>query len=219
MITTIAGQSKAGYSGDGGPATNASLFFPHDVAVDPAGNVYISDEGNNTIRMLQVAAPLISANGVVNAASYGAQISPGSLASVFAANITGSTASARRSPPARISGRLCQRQWSERANALRHLHASELSSALGNEPGHGHGDDSGEWSGQQLGNGAGSDSGAGPVFSYGSGRAVVQNQDFSLNSTSNPAKEGSTIMAYLTGSGPVDPPVADGNLTPFPPLF
>ena len=43
-INTIAGTGEQGYSGDGGPATEAMLAFPRDVAVDDAGNVYISDD-------------------------------------------------------------------------------------------------------------------------------------------------------------------------------
>lgn len=50
QITTIAGNGTAGYSGDNGPATNASLNFPQGVAVDSAGNLYISDSDNNCIR-------------------------------------------------------------------------------------------------------------------------------------------------------------------------
>jgi uncharacterized protein (TIGR03437 family) len=46
------------------------------------------------------------------------------------------------------------------------------------------------------------------------GHAIVQNQDFSLNSSSNPAKVGSTIIAYGTGSGPLDHPVPDGAAAP-----
>jgi adhesin/invasin len=46
----------------------------------------------------------------------------------------------------------------------------------------------------------------------------VQNSDFTLNDSSNPAKAGSTIIAYLSGSGPVDHPVADGAATPLDPL-
>src|SRR5260221_14418386 len=43
VITTVAG---GGYSlGDGGPATSAQLDFPRGVAVDPGGNLYISDGG------------------------------------------------------------------------------------------------------------------------------------------------------------------------------
>lgn len=50
IITTVAGNGQAGYSGDGGPATQARLNFPTGVAVDAAGNVYISDTRNNRIR-------------------------------------------------------------------------------------------------------------------------------------------------------------------------
>jgi sugar lactone lactonase YvrE len=49
-ITTVAGNNIWGYSGDGGPATSASLNFPYGVAVDSAGNVYIADWQNNRIR-------------------------------------------------------------------------------------------------------------------------------------------------------------------------
>ena len=49
-ITTVAGNGKGGYSGDGGPATSAELNYPNGVAVDSAGNLYIADEFNQRIR-------------------------------------------------------------------------------------------------------------------------------------------------------------------------
>lgn len=49
-ISTAAGTGVAGYSGDGGPATSAKLDGPVGVAVNAAGNLYISDQGNNVIR-------------------------------------------------------------------------------------------------------------------------------------------------------------------------
>ncbi len=50
MITTVAGNGTAGYSGDNGPATSAQLIYPHGVAVDSAGNLYIADTNNYRIR-------------------------------------------------------------------------------------------------------------------------------------------------------------------------
>ena len=49
IITTVAGNGILGYSGDGGPATSASLQFPEEIALDSAGNLYIADI-NNGIR-------------------------------------------------------------------------------------------------------------------------------------------------------------------------
>ncbi len=50
IITTVAGNGTQGYSGDGGSATSASLNEPAGVSVDAAGNIYIADTGNNSIR-------------------------------------------------------------------------------------------------------------------------------------------------------------------------
>src|SRR5262249_17277988 len=49
-IITVAGDGKAGYSGDNGPATAAALNGPRGVAVDSAGDVFFADNGNNVIR-------------------------------------------------------------------------------------------------------------------------------------------------------------------------
>jgi uncharacterized protein (TIGR03437 family) len=51
---------------------------------------------------------------------------------------------------------------------------------------------------------------AAPGLFYQGSHAIVQNSDFSLNSSGNPAKVGGTIIAYLTGAGAVNPPVIDG---------
>ena len=51
-IMTIAGTGERGYSGDGGPAVDAQLSSPNGLLVDVAGNVYISDSGNSSVRKI-----------------------------------------------------------------------------------------------------------------------------------------------------------------------
>jgi uncharacterized repeat protein (TIGR01451 family) len=50
IITTVAGNGTAGFSGDGGAATGAEVQNPYSVAVDATGNLYIADTSNQRIR-------------------------------------------------------------------------------------------------------------------------------------------------------------------------
>jgi uncharacterized protein (TIGR03437 family) len=56
------------------------------------------------------------------------------------------------------------------------------------------------------------------VLTYGSNRAVVVNQDGSVNASGNGAKPGDVLVAYLIGSGPLDNPIATGAYAPVSPL-
>ncbi len=55
IITTIAGNGGVGYTGDNGPATDATLHIPRDAACDKWGNVYFADYGNNCIRKIDTS--------------------------------------------------------------------------------------------------------------------------------------------------------------------
>jgi uncharacterized protein (TIGR03437 family) len=55
IITTLAGNGRAGFTGDGGQSTAATIFAPLDVNLDSAGNVYIVDYGNYRIRKITTA--------------------------------------------------------------------------------------------------------------------------------------------------------------------
>jgi len=70
VITTLAGNGTAGYSGNGIPATSAELHGPQGVAVecsdtleDCNGNIYISDTGNNVIRSVSTAGIITTVAG------------------------------------------------------------------------------------------------------------------------------------------------------------
>jgi len=51
-VTTVAGSGTGGFSGDGGPAVAAELFYPKDVAMDATGALYLADSENNRVRKL-----------------------------------------------------------------------------------------------------------------------------------------------------------------------
>ena len=53
-ISTVAGNGKPGFSGDGGPATKASLRQPHSIQFDLKGDLYICDIGNHRIRRVDM---------------------------------------------------------------------------------------------------------------------------------------------------------------------
>jgi len=61
----------AGYSGDGGPATAAQLYYPAGVAVDAVGNLFIGDYGNNRIREVIKATGAIVTVAGTGVAGYG----------------------------------------------------------------------------------------------------------------------------------------------------
>lgn len=52
IITTVAGTGAAGHMGDNGPAANATLWFPRSLAVDPVGNLFIGETGDNVVRRI-----------------------------------------------------------------------------------------------------------------------------------------------------------------------
>jgi len=52
IITTIAGTGASDYTGDGGPVISAFIWYPIGIAADNAGNIYITDSYNNTIRKI-----------------------------------------------------------------------------------------------------------------------------------------------------------------------
>ena len=63
IITTIAGNGTQGDGGDGGPATSAQLRFPHGLAVDALGNVYIADYANQRVRKVSTAGIITTVAG------------------------------------------------------------------------------------------------------------------------------------------------------------
>lgn len=78
IITTVVGNGNLLNLGDGGPPASAGLMQPSSLKFDSAGNLYIADMGHSRIRKITGLSgggggsgpPVISANGVVNGASF-----------------------------------------------------------------------------------------------------------------------------------------------------
>jgi sugar lactone lactonase YvrE len=60
VIATVAGNGAAGYAGDGGPATEASLNEPYGIAIDRAGDVYVADRHNHCVRRIDRVSGVIA---------------------------------------------------------------------------------------------------------------------------------------------------------------
>ena len=71
IITTIAGNSAGGYSGDGAGATAATLLQPSGILTDAAGNIYFADRGNNCIRKINTSGIIATIAGTGTAGYAG----------------------------------------------------------------------------------------------------------------------------------------------------
>ncbi len=68
LVNAYAGTGTAGFTGDGGAATSAGLYYPSGVARDSAGNIYIADSYNCVIRMVNPAGNISTFAGIDTAA-------------------------------------------------------------------------------------------------------------------------------------------------------
>jgi uncharacterized protein (TIGR03437 family) len=103
VITTIAGTSTNGFSGDGGPAAQAVLNYPWGLATDASGDVYVADRVNGRIRLISAnltAPPSVPANAVLNAASFATDVAvaPGAIVAIFGSNLAVGSMPATQSP-------------------------------------------------------------------------------------------------------------------------
>jgi len=95
-IYTIAGTPNTpGYGGDGGLATNALMYSPSDIAIDSAGNLYVTDFINNVIRKIDTGGIITTiagtgfGSGVVSTSGTGSGGYTGDLGQATAAELNG----------------------------------------------------------------------------------------------------------------------------------
>jgi streptogramin lyase len=79
-ISTVAGSGKKGYSGDGGPALEATFNLPHEVRFDRNGNMYVVDMANNAVRKVDLKTKVISTVAGNGSAGYSGDGGPATQA-------------------------------------------------------------------------------------------------------------------------------------------
>jgi len=80
VISTVAGNGNWGTSGDGGPATAATLYDPSGIAVDAAGNLYIDDSTADRVRVVNLATGVINPLAGSESGGYSGDGGPASAA-------------------------------------------------------------------------------------------------------------------------------------------
>jgi streptogramin lyase len=79
-ISTFVGNGKRGYSGDGGPAKDASLNQPYELAWDQAGHLYFVEIGNHVVRRVDAKTGVISTVAGTGKAGFGGDGGPAAKA-------------------------------------------------------------------------------------------------------------------------------------------
>src|SRR6266849_9892734 len=86
VISTVAGNGDKGYSGDGGPATGASLNEPYGIVLDRAGNIFTADRLNRRVRRIDAASGVITTSAGTGVAAYSGDGGPASRAGLAEPN-------------------------------------------------------------------------------------------------------------------------------------
>ncbi len=228
VITTIAGDGSASYSGDSGIATSASLSLPSGIAVVKSGNVYVADTGNNAVRLLTPSSQSMVISAVVDAASETAvPVSPGKIVVIYGTGLGPSQLAVNQPVNGYFGEQLAGTTVSFRGVSapLYYTSATQVAAIVPYEI-------SGSasipvvvsYQGQitpaftvPL---ASSSPGIFTANATGAGQAAAVNAvDGTLNTASNPVKIGAYVSLYATGEGQTTPGGVDGKLasgSPYP---
>jgi trimeric autotransporter adhesin len=224
-ISTIAGNGTAGYTGDGGPATSATLDGPTGIAVDSKGNVYIADSGNNAVRLLQFATNGIQLSAVTDAATnttgaiapgevivlYGSGLGPASLATYQLDN--GAVPLSVAGTSVYFNGSLGRVLYASSTQV-----AAIVPFGLSGTSAQVYVSYQGETSAPLNVSVAPAAPALFTANSSGTGQAAAVNASGSYNSAGAPANAGQYVFLYGTGFGQTNPPGDDGEFTVAPPL-
>ncbi len=190
------------------PETGSGSGAVHYVVANnpgPARQATVSVAGH-LLQVTQEASPppQIAAGGVVNAASFAPEVAPGSLATVFGRHFAAGEFAPTGMPlPAWLGG--LSVTVAGIPAPLTFAGPGQVNFQVPYEVAPGKADLVVAVRGVTSDAATVAVSAAAPgLFTYGAGRAVVQNEDYSVNTADNPAAVGSYVVAYITGGGTVD---------------
>jgi uncharacterized protein (TIGR03437 family) len=217
IVVTIAGNGLQGYSGDGGPATSAALHDPNGLAVDAAGNVYVTSY--QVLRLLEPDGPPPAITAVTSAASnLTGSIAPGEIVVLYHSGIGPAQLTQFSLNQGGMAGAQLDRAqvtfngtpapllytWTTQLAAVVPYSVTGASAQVRLTF---RGQTSAPFNLQV----ASSSPGIFTADSTGRGQAAVLNENGTPNSAQNPAKIGSAITLFATGEGQTSPPGVDGK--------
>jgi uncharacterized protein (TIGR03437 family) len=195
---------------------NGTANYAIAVVSDGAAVLFMSTDPGYTVGGTAEPQFVAPQSAVVNGASFQAQLSPGSLFSVFGNNLSRQSASASTIPlPTSLAN--TQLLVDGKPVPLLFVGNGQINAQMPFEAAVGRPVSITVTNSGQAGNAVGlSVQQTGPGLFTTGGRAIVQNSDGSLNSDSKPARPGDVVVVYLTGGGAVNPSgtLVTGSLSP-----
>jgi len=237
-IATIAGTGDGAYNGDNGAAVEIALHTPYGLALDGQGNVFVADTGNNRVRRLSTTQTVVTPPpaqlinvALANAASLQpGPLAPGEIFSIFGQGIGPATAAAGAfgasgmlpTTLANVQVLFTGMPVNATPAPLYYVQSNQINAQVPYEmAGQAVAQLQVVYQGATLASMQVPLADANPALftlNYGTGGAVIVNQDGSINSDKNPAPRGSIVVLYATGEGQTSPAGVTGQpaATPFP---
>jgi len=220
LIATIAGNGYRGYSGDGGPATQAQLDGPAAIALGKNGNLFVADMGNNAVRLLQYAGNGLAIGAVTNAASNGiGPVAPGEVVVLYGNGLGPAKLTQAQLDPASglIGANLAGTSviFNGTPAPVLYTWATQIAAVVPNSVAGANVQVFVQYQGQTSAPVTVPVAAVAPALftqdSSGKGQAAATNQDGTLNGAAHPAKVGSVISLWMTGAGLTNPASVDGQ--------
>ena len=220
LIATIAGNGSRGYTGDGGPATQAQLNAPSAIAVGKNGNLYVADMANNAVRLLQYASNGLAIGAVTNAASsIGGPVAPGEVVVLYGNGLGPAKLTQSQLDP--TSGLVGTNLAGTRVifngtpAPVLYTWATQIAAVAPYGITGSNVQVFVEYQGQTSAPVTVPVAAVVPALftqdSSGKGQAAASNQDGTVNGAAHPAKAGGYISLWLTGAGQTNPASVDGQ--------